>query len=150
MSHLIRPCLDLARYAWKQGHGDLTVYGTWYWDEDDKTWVPCLAIVPTLAVLSFERVRPCLVPVDHAWAWSEEEGGWEYVAETAVKFASSLRLVPDTRSIVRVASLIRDHIEDLVKRIPPRLTDDYESKVTADAILKIDGRSTEREIRDRV
>lgn len=147
---LIRPCLDLARNAWKQRHGDIDVYGTWYWDEDDRTWVPCLALVPVTTVLHFERVRPCIVPVDHAWAWSEEQGGWEYVAQTALTFAQALRLPPDVGGVIRVASLVREHLEDLVKRIPPRPSDDEEMIVAADAVAKVGGRSRHTEIKDRV
>jgi hypothetical protein len=147
---LIRPVLDLTRNAWKHQHGDLTVYGTWYWDEDDKQWVPCVAIVPTASVLHWERVRPCIVPVDHAWAWSEEEGGWQYVAETAVHFCNALRMPPDTKSIFRIIDLVRNHLEDLLKRVPPRPSDDDELTVTADAIAKIDGASHQTEIKDRV
>jgi hypothetical protein len=150
MGRLIRPILDLTRNAWKQRHGDITVHGTWYWDEDDRQWVPCLALVPAASVLHFERVQPCLVPVDHAWAWSEEQGGWPYVAQTALTFAAALGMPPDTKSVIRVAALIRDHIEDLVKRVPPRPPDSEETIITADAVAKIDGRSQHTEVRDRV
>lgn len=147
---LIRPCLDLTRNAWKKNHGDLDVYGTWYWDEDDSQWVPCLAIVPAAVVLHFERVVPCLVPIDHAWAWSEEEGGWDYVASTAIHFCSALRMQPDAKSVFRIVDLVRNHLEDLLKRIPARPKDDDELTVTADAVAKIDGKSHHTEVSDRV
>jgi hypothetical protein len=147
---IIRPCLDLARNAWKKRHGDLDVYGTWYWDEDDRQWVPCLAIVRAHSVLHRDRSRPCLIPVDHAWAWSEEQGGWEYVAKTAVAFADALGMPANVASVMRIAGLIREHIEDLVKRVPPRPHDDQEMKVVADAISTVNGRSKHTEIADRV
>ena len=147
---IIRPVLDLTRNAWSQRHGDLTVYGTWFWDDEDRTWVPCLAIVPAAILLHHERVRPCLIPVDHAWAWSEEQGSPEHVAVSTAAFVNALGLPPTAQSVIRVLSVIRDHIEDLVKRVPPRPSDDQETAIRADAIVKIDGRAQHTEIRDRV
>lgn len=147
---LIRPILDLTRNAWKKRHGDLDVYGTWFWDGDDRQWVPCLVIVRAISVLNVERSVPCIIPLDHAWAWSEEQGGWEYVASTAVQFCEALRLEPSARSIFKIVDLVRSHLEDLIKRVPPRPADDQETTVRADVITKINGRSEHREVRDRV
>lgn len=148
MSRVIRPALDLSRYAWTQRHGDLTVYGTWWYDNDDNQWVPCLVIVPTFSVISNERVTPCVVTLDLAWIWSEEEGSPRFAAETAASFCDSLGMAVNPKNAIRVAGIIRDHLEDLIKRIPPRPP---QNAVVADAIVtNAAGRERHAEIREDV
>ncbi len=114
-SPVIRRVLDLTRYHFRQRHGDITVYGTW-WLGDEGPW-SCLVLVP-----SFRETRgcvPCVVSIDLAWIWSEEHGSPAFAAETAMDFAETLGIGARPRSAVRVAMIIRDHLEDLLK-IPPR------------------------------
>lgn len=140
---MITPCLDLTRYAWRQRHGDLVCYGTWRFDDDDKQWVPCLAIYP-----AFRHATPCVVTLDLAWIWSEEEGSPQYAAETTASFCESLGLAPHLQNCIRIASIIRDHLEDLIKRIPPKPP---EKKVVADAILtQGNGKQAHAEITEHV
>lgn len=127
---LIRPTLDLTRYAWRQKHGDLVVFGTWRYDADENDWVPCMVILPAL----FRRgyAVPCIVTLDLAWIWSEEEGDPRYAAEIAAQFCEALGLPVTLSNGIRILSIVRDHIEDMVKRIPPKPP---EKVVVADAIL---------------
>lgn len=129
---LIHPTLDLTKYAWSHTKGDLRVYGTWRYDDDDRQWVPCLAIVPAHHLLSFERVTPCIVTVDLAWIWSEEHGDEALAGAIIGDFLATLGMAPTPRNAYRVLDLIRDHLEDLIKRIPPRPP---EKTVAADAFV---------------
>lgn len=148
---LIRPCLDLTRNAWTQRHGDITVYGTWYWDEDDRQWVPSLVLLRNTTLILIGRTVPVVIPVDHVWWWSEEQGSYADCLPSTMAYVEALGLPPDQHSIFRVIDLIRDHIEDAVKRIPPRPKDDDELKVMADASAVVDGKTLHRmEIKDRV
>ncbi len=132
MTRLITPILDLTRYAWRQRHGDLFAYGTWRYDTDDDCWVPCLVIVPAFRRIGHARTTPCIVTLDLAWIWSEEEGDPRFAAEVAIDFCLSLDLAPSPQNAYRIASIIRDHLEDLIKRVPPRPRD---RTVVAEAVL---------------
>lgn len=147
---LIRPCLDLTRNAWVKNHGDLTVYGTWYWDADDNQWVPSLVIMRAHARLLIEETMPCIVPVDHAWCWSEEEGGWEHIAPTLLAFCEALKMPDDQKSMFRLVDIVRNHLEDLLKRIPPRPKNFDDEAIVADAVAKVNGKTHHTEISDRV
>jgi len=139
---LIRPVIDLTKNHWTKAHGDLTVYGTWFYDKDDG-WVPCLVILPT-----FRQGTPCIVSMDLSWIWSEEHGDPEYAAETATAFAVGLGLPPVARSCFRIASMIRDHLGDLLS-IPPRPADDQ--IVVAEALVsEQDGKQRYAEIKEDV
>lgn len=145
-SPVIRQVLDLTVYAWRQQHGDLTVYGTWYLGDAEGPW-PCMVIVPTYRTFTQSYV-PCVVSIDLAWIWSEEEGDPEYAAETAISFADTLGIGANPQNVFRIASIVRDHIADLIK-IGPRPAE--HKKIVADALLKDEnGRERHTEIRDDV
>lgn len=142
-NEIIRPALDLTKYHARQRHGDVTVYLTWWRDPDDG-WVPVLVLVPSFSRLS--DYQPCVVTVDLAWIWSEEHGNPRFAAQTAASFCVSLGFSPTPKKAIRIASIIRDHLDDLLK-IPPRPRDDYQ--VVADAIMKAEsGRERHVEIAD--
>jgi hypothetical protein len=141
---LITPALDLTKYAFRQQHGDIIAYGTWWLGDKDRAegYWPCLVLRHVLGGV------PCVVTLDLAWIWSEEEGSPEFALETATSFAHSLGMTPDWPSIYRITSIIRDHIEDLIKRIPPRPTS--HQNVVADILIteKQTGRERHAEIKD--
>jgi hypothetical protein len=151
-SGIIRPALDLTKYAFKQAHGDITVFGTWWLGDKDKAegYWPCLVLVPTFRMFDTYSYQPCVVTLDLAWIWSEEQGSPEFAAETAMSFANSLGMTVDGDTCFRIASMIRDHLEDLIKRIPPRPTSHQD--VVADILItdKNTGRQRHAEIKDDV
>lgn len=141
---IIRPAMDLSKYAWRQRHGDVIAYGTWWLGDKDRAegYWPCLVL------LRDGGGAPCVVTLDLAWIWSEEEGSPEFALETAKSFALSLGLTVDWPNIYRITSIIRDHLEDLIKRIPPRPTSHQD--VVADILIteKQSGRERHAEIKD--
>lgn len=145
-SPVIKQVLDLTKYAWRQEHGDITVYGTWWLGDKEGPW-PCMVLVPTYRQMALNYV-PCVVTLDLAWIWSEEVGDPAYAADTAMSFAQSLGIGATPKNVIRVASIIRDHIEDMIKRIPPRPTSHQD--VVADIIIKDQqtGRERHAEIKD--
>lgn len=145
---LIRPCLDLTRYAWRHTHGDVEVFGSWQFDPDDGP-VPCMVLVPAHRALH-ASFKPCVVSLDLAWIWSEEQGNPEFAAEVAAEFAEALGIGFSVRNAIRIAGIIRDHLGDLLS-IPPRpRTEDYE-KVVADVLAtNADGKERHAEIREPV
>lgn len=120
-----RIALDLTRYAFRRQHGDITVYGTWFGEQQR----PALVLVPSYRE-GFERVTPCVVPLENAWKWSEEVGDQQDAVQTAFQFAECLGLDGFNRfTLLRILSIVRDELGELLK-IPPKPT---EAVVVADA-----------------
>lgn len=141
----MRDALNLAVYHFRQVHGDLTAYGTWLKQRDG--WRPCLAIVRTGEELS-DRTLPCVVTMDKMWVWSEEFGDEMSAAHMAAGFLDPLRLEPDDKSILKLLSVIRFHIGDVIS-IPPRPV--IERRVVAQAtVTDAGGRTTDYEVTEDV
>jgi hypothetical protein len=137
--------LDLTRYAWKQRHGDIEVIGTWLMHRDGP--LACMVLKPASAQ-TYDRFTPCAVLQKNAWVWSEAIGDGGEAARASYDFAAALGLNQhNATNVFRVASIIRDHIGDLLA-IPP-MPD--ERVVVGEATITDErGRVTEREITARV
>lgn len=134
--------LDLTRYHARYQRGDLTVFLTWFGND----LTPCLVIVPT-HVEGHERVTPCVVLQRAAWVWSEAIGEGRHCAITSYQFCHYLRIAQTPANCIRVTSIIRDHIGDLLA-VPPA---PFETAVVADAIRRDqDGKEHHSEVIDRV
>ena len=143
-----RFALDLSKNHFKQRHGDVTVIGTWLFGSNGEIR-PCLVLVPSYKE-GYERVTPCVVPLETAYLWSEDVFVCDpaHVARTSYAFAKALGLDASNQlTCIRVATLVRDHIGDL-QRIPPR--PEHDRVVTADAFItdRATGKTTHREISD--
>jgi len=134
--------LDLTRYHARHQHGDLTVFLTWFGND----LLPCLVLVPT-HYEGHDRVTPCIVLQKNAWIWSEAIGDGAHCARTSHQFCEHLRIRPDATACIRVSSIIRDHIGDILS-IPPA---PFETAVMADVLRRDrDGKEHHSEVRDRV
>lgn len=134
--------LDLTRYHARYAHGDLSVFLTWFGD----TLAPSLVIVPSYYE-GFDRVTPCVVLQKDAWIWSEAIGDGAHCASTAHQFCQHLRIASDPTTCIRVTSIIRDHIGDLLS-VPPA---PFERVVVADAFRRDSmGKEHHTEVTDRV
>lgn len=111
-----RIAIDLTNPAWTHVHRDLTVYGT-YWLADEDGPRPCLVLLPT-DQRKWAYVAPCVVLLDQAWIWSEEIGDARRAAHTAFEFARCLGLDQEPTTVMRLRSIIVDHLPDLVP-MPP-------------------------------
>lgn len=134
--------LDLSRYHSRHVHGDITVYMTWWGDALE----PCIVLVPTRDE-GWERTTPCIVPQKQAWLWSEGIGDGRHCARASVEFLHHLRFTGSINAAMRVTSIIRDHLGDLLA-MPPA---PFERIVVADAIrIGNDGSEHYSEVTDRV
>ena len=111
----MRPILDLTLRHFTRPKGDITLIGSWI--EVDGRHRPCLVLIAT-ADEGRETAVPCVVTLDKAWIWSEDVGDGARAAQIAFSFCEALRLTADPHNIIRVASLIHDHLGDLLA-IPP-------------------------------
>lgn len=134
--------LDLTRYHQRYQHGDLSVFLTWFGND----LVPCLVIVPSYYE-GFDRVTPCIVLQKDAWIWSTAIGDGAHCARTSYQFCQHLRIAPEPNNCIRITSIIRDHIGDILS-VPPA---PFDTAVVADAIRRdSNGKEHYTEVRDRV
>jgi len=134
--------LDLTRYHERYTHGDLTVFMTWFGDE----LTPCLVIVPS-HIEGHENVTPCVVLQRDAWLWAESIGDPRHTARSSHDFCKHLRLATEPMNCIRIMSIIRNHIGDLL-HVPPA---PFERVVVADVLrIDADGKEHHSEVTDRV
>lgn len=136
--------LDLSQYHRRFERGDITVYLTWFGGKHK----PVMVLVNTNR-LGGDNCVPVVIPQENAWLWTEEKGDPQEAARSAFVFAHALDLDVHNRiTLIRIASTIRDLIDDLVM-MPPKPTTEI---VVADAIRtdRNTGKVTHQEIIDRV
>lgn len=133
-----RPAIDLTRTNFKRDLGDLSIAGTWLWNEDQETEEPCLVVTSRYNIKGF---RPFVVALSAAYKYNDPI----YLAAVARELAITL----GSDSIVtahKVATLIADHLHDLLT-MPPNPTTTI---VIADAVISDGRRSTSAEILEHV
>lgn len=126
---MTKPILDMRYTAWQHQYGDLTVYGSWTLDNDQ----PCIVIVPTLNMMSNERVIPCIVRLSEAYLWAEETGDPAVTVRQAARFAEALRLDPlSPQVIARLHAIVDNSLHDLIHM--PSFPRKAEGETAADLI----------------
>lgn len=132
-----KPVLDLSRHHFMRPAGDLVIFGTWTYNEDQEDYEPCLAIVPRYRRSGF---KPCCVALSSAWRYAEPP----YLARAAAFFLTQLGMADGMSNAHKVASLIHEHLGDLIK-MPPNPT---QTIVVADASVTIEGVKRSMEMLD--
>ncbi len=126
--------------------GDVTVILTWM--QHNKR--PCMVLIPTLRLMHFDVITPCIIPMDNAWAWAEETGDGAHAAINSWHFASNLGFNPgDPKVAFRLTSIIRDYLQDLLTMPPPP---NFQQIVMAHATLTSEqsGKTTITEVSEDV
>ncbi len=119
--------LDLTQVHAQRTFGDITVFFTWFGQRNK----PVMVLMPT-ARIGHERVIPCVVPVESAWAWAEETGDGRHCARASTQFAKLLGLnAASVNDVMRITSIVRECMHDLLTIPPKPVTDRI---VVADAI----------------
>ena len=147
--------LDLNYIAWRQKHRALLALGSWFDDRDGEGPKPALVLMLERDFGAKEHAlrqgrEPCVVRLNHLWAFDEAEGNHADAVRCAMAFAPHLALDPKSYpQVMWILSIIRDHIEDAI-RIPPRPI--QLERVAADAVLfdRESGKLIEFEIREDV
>lgn len=117
--------LDLSKRHDTFRAGDITVILTWM----QHNGRPCMVLIPAFTKLHFDRITPCIIPIDNAWAWAEETGDGAHAAITSIQFAACLGFnTGDPRGAFRVTSVIREYLAELL-RMPPK--PDFDQVVVA-------------------
>ncbi|CAN7306192.1 hypothetical protein LJR231_001578 [Phyllobacterium sp. LjRoot231] len=139
--------IDLSLRHFTHTHGDIFVIGSWISIEGRHR--PCLILIRT-GDENNEHCIPCVMTSDKAWIWSEAIGDPRQAAQMAAGFIQALRLNEhDQRNFIRIASIIHDHLGDLL-HIPPYTAP--QSEVVAEILVtdQRTGKTREVEIRDDV
>lgn len=114
---MLRPALDLTCHAWRQEHGDLIAFGSW-WLADDAGPRPCIVLLPKRRQ-SWQKAKPAVILIDQAWVWDEKIGDGARAARLAYEFAGGLGLDQrNANTLIRIRSIIADHIGDLLAMKP--------------------------------
>ncbi|MEG3807017.1 hypothetical protein DBT53_004465 [Aerococcus mictus] len=139
MTHAI----DLSMTAWRKVHGQITAYGTWV--QMSGAWRPALVLVRTGDETS-DHCVPCIVTMDRIWVVTEEVGNEIQAGRLVASFLDPLRLGPSARNSIKLLSIIRDHIGDVLS-IGPRPSKGLRT-VVGEAIMTnhSTGKVTETEI----
>ena len=135
--------LDLSVYAWRQRHGDIEVFGTWFGPRNQ----PCLALIPAIRRAG-SRFTPQVIRMENAWIYDEHVGDPRAAAEEAYRIADDLALNKyDPYVLFGITSAIRGHLGDLL-HIPPHPSE--LKRVVAEAVVteRETGRQTYSEMRD--
>lgn len=133
-----RPAIDLTRYAFVRELGDLRLYGTWLWDEENQDDEPCLVLVPAVR----HYTTPCVVALSAAFRYTDAK----HLARVSLTFARALGFESNTMAAAnKIGGIIHDHLLDLIK-MPENPT---EAVVGASANVDFgDGRKRTIEILD--
>lgn len=109
--------------------GDVLIYKTWL--RRGGVWEACLVLVPRMALVSNERITPCVVPLSRAHVWAEETGDFQECLINAGYFCANLGFNPyNPKNPMKIIGIVRDMLDDLI-RIPPRF-EDAPREVTAE------------------
>lgn len=134
-----KPAIDLTRYQFMRELGDLAIYGTWLWNEDQEDTEPCLVVIPRYRKVGF---KPVVVALSSAFRYNSPR----YLARVSGTFARTLGFADDLTNARKIATLIHDHLLDLLT-MPVDPTD---AKVVGEANVEIGGRKRTVELLDHV
>lgn len=120
-----QPAIDLTRCSRDPRHiGDLSLYFTWIFNEDQEADEPALVVIPRYQRSGF---KPCVVALSAAYKYNDPR----YLARVSWEFLRLLGFAQTPSEGHKIASLIADHLDDLIK-MPPSPTNTI---VVADATI---------------
>lgn len=108
MIEAARPAIDLTRYHFVRELGDIRLYGTWLYNQEDDDDEPCLVIVPAHRR---HGVTPCVVALSAAFRYTEPS----HLARVSLEFAQLLGFEGSVMSAAnKIGGIIHDHLLDLI------------------------------------
>lgn len=129
-----QPAIDLTRYAFKRELGEMTLFGTWLWNEDKENTEPALVLVPTFRL---NGAVPCCIALSAAYKYNEAR----YAVRAARHFSTQMGFEDSMTRTHKIATIIHDHLIDLIKMpVDPRT-----SAVIGEAIVD-DGSGRKRTV----
>lgn len=134
MSGERKPAIDLTRNKFVRNVGDLMVFGTWIWNEDQEDTEPCLAIMPL-----YRKAKPCIVTLSYAHLYTNPR----FLESVSRDYAQSFDMRTEIDAF-RVADLIMSSLRDLLT-MPP---DPTEAIAVGEVVITDGGKKRTAEILD--
>lgn len=104
---MTRPAIDLTRYHFVRELGDIRLYGTWLYHEEDDDDEPCLVLVPAYRS---HGVVPCVVALSAAFKYTDPR----HLAKISLEFARALGFESVMAAAHKIGGIIHDHLLDLI------------------------------------
>jgi hypothetical protein len=132
-----QPAIDLSRYHFARTVGDLAIWGTWLWNEDQEDTEPCLVILPAYR----NGAKPIAIALSAAFKYNNPR----YAVHACRAHCASLGFEDSMTKVHAIASLIFDHLGDLLS-MPE---DPQQAVVVGEASVDLgNGRKTTVELLD--
>jgi hypothetical protein len=134
----MQPAIDLTVYRFKKVLGEITLYGTWIWNDDQEKSEPALVLVPT-----FRRIKKVAgVALSAAFKYDDPR----YLVRAAHQLSIEMGFEPSMALTHKIGTIIHDHLDDLVLMRPEPTTE----RVGADAtVMRGDGQTKTFEMIER-
>ncbi len=126
---MTQPAIDLSRTHFFREVGDMCIAGTWIMNDDQEDTEPALVILPRFRPPS--SVKPCVIGLSAAFKYDNPK----YLARAAPHIARCLGFEDSMQRANKIATLIHDHIPDLV-RMP---VDPTQAVVVGEATVEVGG-----------
>lgn len=98
--------LDLTRHWWRKEVHDLVLYATWLYNDDQEDTEPALVLLPR-----YRRGKPVAIALSSAFKYNDPR----YLAQAAGIFAERMGFESSVTTAHRIAMVINDHLDDLIK-----------------------------------
>lgn len=126
----MQPAIDLTVYRFKKELGEITLFGTWIWNDDQEKSEPALVLIPTHRKIN----KVAGVALSSAFKYDNSR----YLVHAAHYHSLNMGFEPSMTLTRKIATIIHDHLDDLVL-MPPEPTT---SVVGADAtVMRSDGQT---------
>jgi hypothetical protein len=126
-----KPAIDLTRHAFMRELGDLVLFGTWVFNDDQEDTEPALVLLPRYRPPS--SVVPCVIALSSAYRYDNPK----YLVRAAKGMAKALGFSDSMTRTHKIADIIHSHLPDLIS-MP---VDPSEIVTVADGIIDTgDGR----------
>lgn len=109
MSEERKVAIDLSRHHFMRELGDLVLFGTWVFNDDQEDSEPCLVLLPRYRPPS--SVFPCVIALSAAYLYNDPK----YCVRAAKGIAKALGFEDSMTTTHRIADILHSHLPDLVK-----------------------------------
>jgi hypothetical protein len=103
-----KPAIDLTRHHFMRELGDLVLFGTWVYNDDQEDTEPALVLLPRYRPPS--TVVPCVIALSSAYLYNDAK----YCVRAAQGIAKALGFEDSMSTTHRIADILHSHLPDLV------------------------------------
>lgn len=103
-----KPAIDLSRHHFMRELGDLVLFGTWVYNDDQEDTEPALVLLPRYRPPS--TVIPCVIALSAAYLYNDAK----YCVHAAQGIAKALGFEDSMSTTHRIADILHSHLPDLV------------------------------------